>query len=81
MTPEQAVQASLDENDKNMMLMHWGAVLLAYHSWNEPIERALKEAKKSGVNLIDPPIDETVLLDSDLNIPDYSWWDLKKAKP
>lgn len=75
MTPEEAVQANLDANGKNMMLMHWGAFSLAYHSWNEPIERALKEAKESGVNLIDPQIGDTVLLDTDLNIPDTSWWD------
>lgn len=75
MTPEQAVQAHLDVNGKTMMLMHWGAFTLAYHGWNEPIERALQEAKKVEVNLITPKIGETVLLDSDLHIPPSSWWD------
>lgn len=68
MTPEEAVQANLDANAL-------GAFSLAYHSWNVPIERALKEAKKSGVNLIDPLIGETVLLNSDLKVSDSSWWD------
>nr|WP_309446507.1 hypothetical protein [Desulfosporosinus nitroreducens] len=40
MTPEQSVQANLDINGKNMMLMHWGAFTLANHGWKEPIERA-----------------------------------------
>lgn len=75
MIPEQSVQANLDVNGKNMMLMHWGAFTLAHHGWKEPIERALKEAKKVKVNLIAPEVGKTVPLDSDMNIPVYSWWD------
>lgn len=75
MTPEQAVNANIDVNGKNMMLMHWGAFTLAYHGWKEPIERAIKAAKKSEVNLIAPPIGKTVLLDSNLNVSFYVWWD------
>ena len=75
MTPEQSVQANLDVNGKTMMLMHWGAFTLANHGWKEPIERALKEAKKRDVNIIAPKIGETVLLDSDLHMPPTSWWD------
>lgn len=76
MTPEQAVQAHLDVNGKDMMLMHWGAFTLAFHSWTEPIERALQEAKKAAVYLIVPKIGETVLLDADLHIPPPSWWNI-----
>ena len=75
MTPEQSVQANLDVNGKNMMLMHWRALTLACHGWKEPIERALKEAKKVEVNLIAPKISKTILLDSDMNIHPSSWWD------
>lgn len=75
MIPEQSVQANLDVNGKTMMLMHWGAFTLANHGWKEPIERALKEAKKREVNIIAPEIGETVLLDSDLHTPSTSWWD------
>lgn len=74
-TPEQSVQANLDLNGKNMMLMHWGAFTLANHGWKEPIERALKEAKKAEVNLIAPQIGETVLLESDLHISPSLWWE------
>ncbi|NRT62221.1 MBL fold metallo-hydrolase [Clostridium saccharoperbutylacetonicum] len=76
MIPEQSVQANLEVKGKNMMLMHWAAFSLAYHGWNEPIERASKEAKKEKVNLIVPMIGGTVLLDSDLNIPPSSWWEI-----
>jgi L-ascorbate metabolism protein UlaG (beta-lactamase superfamily) len=75
MIPEQSVQANLDVNGKNMMLMHWGSFTLAYHGWKEPIERALMEAEKLEVNLITPKIGQTVLLDSDLNISYSTWWD------
>lgn len=75
MTPEEAVQAHLDVNGKNMMLIHWGAFTLAYHGWTEPIERALKAAKEKEVNLILPEIGETAELDRDLHIPISSWWD------
>ncbi len=75
MTPEQSVQANLDVNGKTMMLMHWGAFTLANHGWKEPIERALKEAKKREVNIIASEIGATVLLDSDFHMPSTLWWD------
>jgi L-ascorbate metabolism protein UlaG (beta-lactamase superfamily) len=75
MTPEQSVQANLDVNGKTMMLMHWGSFTLANHGWKEPIERALKEAKKREVNIIAPEIGETVPIDSNLHMPLTSWWD------
>jgi L-ascorbate metabolism protein UlaG (beta-lactamase superfamily) len=67
MTPEQSVQANLDVKGKNMMLMHWSAFTLAFHSWNEPIKRGKKEAKKLEVNLIVPMIGEYLPLDLDVN--------------
>lgn len=75
MMPEQSVQANIDVNGKNMVLMHWGAFTLANHGWKEPIERALKEAKKEKVNLIAPKVGKTVLLDSELNMPTSPWWE------
>lgn len=74
MKPEQSVKANFDVKGKNMMLMHWGAFTLAYHGWKEPIERALKEIKKTEKNLITPKIGETVMLNSDLNITFSQWW-------
>jgi L-ascorbate metabolism protein UlaG (beta-lactamase superfamily) len=74
MVPEQAIQANLDVGGKTMMLMHWGAFTLANHSWKEPIERALEEANEREVNIIAPQIGETVLLDSDLQMPPTLWW-------
>ncbi|MBM7702265.1 MBL fold metallo-hydrolase [Metabacillus iocasae] len=74
MTPEEAVRAHQDANGKQMMLIHWAAFTLAYHSWKEPVERALRETKKADVNLITPQIGETVSLSNDLHTPFSSWW-------
>ncbi|ADL51222.1 outer membrane protein expression inhibitor [Clostridium cellulovorans 743B] len=82
MTPEQSVQANIDVNGKNMMLMHWGAFSLAFHGWKEPIERASIEAEKTGINLIAPKIGETIPLGSEVYKSRTSWWekDLSKAE-
>lgn len=74
MTPEEAVQAHLDVNGKNMMLIHWGAFTLAYHGWTEPVERALKRANEAKVKLITPKIGETVPLIGEYSVPFSSWW-------
>ncbi|WP_134699585.1 MBL fold metallo-hydrolase [Ammoniphilus sp. YIM 78166] len=75
MTPEEAVQAHLDVNGKNMMLVHWGAFTLAFHGWTDPIQRALIEAQNRAVNLIVPQIGETVPLNRDF-APVSPWWDI-----
>lgn len=76
MFPEQSVQASLDVKGKTMMLIHWGAFTLARHGWNEPIERALKEAEEKNVHLIAPKIGETLPLKGSLSTPAVPWWEL-----
>ncbi|MED4174862.1 MBL fold metallo-hydrolase [Halalkalibacterium halodurans] len=76
MTPEEAVQAHLDVNGENMMLIHWGAFTLAYHGWTEPIERALEAAEKEDVNMLAPSIGETVILDGQYTKPESLWWEM-----
>ncbi len=74
MTPEEAVQAHLDVNGKNMMLIHWGAFTLAYYGWTEPVERALQKANEANVKLMTPKIVETVPLIGEFTVPFSSWW-------
>jgi L-ascorbate metabolism protein UlaG (beta-lactamase superfamily) len=73
MQPEESVQAHIDVKGKNMMLIHWGAFTLAYHSWTDPVERAIRSAQGKEVNVIAPPIGETILLTGNLPAP-KSWW-------
>ncbi|MFA5326809.1 MAG: MBL fold metallo-hydrolase [Prolixibacteraceae bacterium] len=72
MMPEQTVQASIDLKAKALMPVHWAKFALAYHAWDESIERATDEANRRNVPLIHPMIGELV----DLN--DFGtqteWW-------
>jgi L-ascorbate metabolism protein UlaG (beta-lactamase superfamily) len=73
MMPEESVQAHLDVRGKNMMLIHWGAFTLAYHSWTDPVDRAITAAGQKEVKLIAPNIGETVVLNG--RFPKLSsWW-------
>ncbi len=74
MTPEEAVQAHMDVNGKNMMLIHWGAFTLAFHGWTEPIERAIQIGKAKEINLLAPRIGETISIAGNLSIPVIPWW-------
>lgn len=73
MQPEESVQAHLDVKGKNMMLIHWGAFTLAYHSWTDPVERAISAALEKQVNIIAPRLGETLLLNGNLAVPE-TWW-------
>jgi L-ascorbate metabolism protein UlaG (beta-lactamase superfamily) len=78
MMPEESVQAHLDVKGKNMMLIHWAAFTLAYHSWTDPVERVQSAAHEKGVKLIAPRIGETVFLGGSLPTP-KSWWNAHNA--
>lgn len=56
MLPEQTVQAARDLGTKLLLPIHWGAFVLALHSWTEPVERAGKAAKEAGINVITPKL-------------------------
>lgn len=75
MTPEQAVQAHLDVQGEAMMLVHWAAFTLAFHSWTEPVERALPVAERLGVNLITPKIGEALELGELGEYSSSRWWE------
>ena len=52
--PEQAITAHRMVRGKSMLPIHWALLALAYHSWTEPVERALLAAAKAGVLLATP---------------------------
>ncbi|HZL09611.1 MAG TPA: MBL fold metallo-hydrolase [Prolixibacteraceae bacterium] len=72
MMPEETVQAAIDLKAKTMMPVHWAKFALAYHAWDEPIERLTKEAQRLAVPIIHPMIGELV----DLNKFESTaaWW-------
>ena len=73
MMPEETVQAALDLGSELLMPIHWGAFSLAFHSWTDPVERALKAAEKTGLPITTPRIGEAILIDAN-HYPDDHWW-------
>lgn len=72
MFPEQTVQAAKDLNAKVLLPVHWGKFTLAMHSWNEPVIRAVKQAKLDHVKITTPLLGESLILDE--YYPSKEWW-------
>jgi L-ascorbate metabolism protein UlaG (beta-lactamase superfamily) len=62
-----------DVRAKRMIPVHWSTFNLAYHDWDEPIRRALAEAKRTGVDLVTPRVGEWV--DADRQFQSTRWWE------
>lgn len=73
MMPEETVQAHIDLKGKLLLPIHWGSFKLSLHSWQEPIERLLKEAYLMRVNVTTPKIGQVVHLGK--SIPSLKWWE------
>jgi len=71
MIPEESVQAGIDSRSKVLFPVHWGKYDLSLHSWQEPIERFQKEAKKKIQIVATPQIGEIFGLEK---IPKTTWW-------
>ncbi|MBU1149241.1 MBL fold metallo-hydrolase, partial [Patescibacteria group bacterium] len=76
LTPEQTVNLHQKLQGKLLMPIHWGTFNLAFHSWNEPINRLMIESQKSNINLITPCPGQRINIDS---LPRADrWWDKKE---
>jgi L-ascorbate metabolism protein UlaG (beta-lactamase superfamily) len=73
MMPEETVQACMDLHAKVLMPVHWSKYTLAFHAWNEPINRLTLEAHKKKITVTTPMIGEQIILDSIL--PNKRWWE------
>ncbi len=71
--PEQGVLASMEVRAKVALPTHWAKFSLSSHNWIEPIDRFVKEAKKSGLNLATPLIGQTFVIGGE--IPQEHWWE------
>lgn len=72
MMPEQAVQAAVELRAKVMMPVHWAKFALAFHPWQEPVERVLVKAKELNVKVTTPMIGEPVVIGG--TYPNGEWW-------
>lgn len=80
MTPEQSAQAAADLKSKMVITQHHSKFKLAFHSWQEPIERFIKAKEHYNYQLACPMIGQCV----ELNAPLYHhyWWrDLQGFSP
>ena len=60
MDPEEAVKAHVAVKAKRMLPVHWATFNLAFHAWDEPIERALAAGRERSIDLVTPRIGEVV---------------------
>jgi len=72
MDPERAVQAHIDIKGKQMLPVHWATFNLAYHGWDEPIERAVTAADMRNVTILTPRLGEVI--DAKSSYTGSRWW-------
>ncbi|MGB0851535.1 MAG: MBL fold metallo-hydrolase, partial [Bacteroidia bacterium] len=71
MYPEESIQAASDALVQKIMPVHWAGFALAMHSWKEPVERFVAEAKEKKVPYIVPRLGEVFSRDfSSIE----NWW-------
>jgi L-ascorbate metabolism protein UlaG (beta-lactamase superfamily) len=70
--PEQAVRAHGLVRGRVMLPVHWGLFRLAYHTWTEPIERALAAGRRAGATLVSPRPGQS--FEPESPPPPARWW-------
>jgi len=76
MSPEETVKAGIDVRGKYIMPIHWGAFQLSVHSWTDPIERFVAEAKRLDIPYIHPMIGSPIRIGEDSE--KHQWWVLNQ---
>ena len=77
MLPEQTAQAAKDIKAQWMMPIHWGAFVLALHSWKDPVERLSKTATEIKLSFIIPQIGQQLDFDDFSSVNSFWWQDLQ----
>jgi L-ascorbate metabolism protein UlaG (beta-lactamase superfamily) len=79
MNPEEAVRAHGDLNAASgglfgvLLPIHWATFNLAFHTWSEPIRRALTAAEEAGVTVAAPMPGQRVDLHRPVSVD--RWWE------
>ena len=73
MDPEQAIEAHLAVRAHRMLPVSWATFNIAFHDWDEPIERAIKAANDKNVELVTPRVGDVVIADEPYG--SFSWWE------
>lgn len=72
MMPEETVQAHVDLNGKILFPIHNSSFKLSIHSWNEPLNKVVDEAKKRKIQISHPKMGEIIPI-LELKKTD-NWW-------
>jgi L-ascorbate metabolism protein UlaG (beta-lactamase superfamily) len=72
MEPEEAVKAHLALRARRMVPVHWGTFNLAFHAWDEPIERVVAAGRDQGIDLVTPRVGEVVAAGTPF--ASVRWW-------
>lgn len=76
MMPEEVIEAGKDLKSRHILPVHWGKFSLAFHPWNDPVNRVIAEAEKQNSSLILPQIGEIIYLDKLDEYENTIWWKL-----
>ncbi len=71
--PEELITEAAMLNAKVIMPVHWGKFSLAFHPWDEPVNRFTKAAAAAGLNYTTPKIGQPVVIGEAL--PRERWWE------
>ena len=71
--PEQSVEAVKTLGAKAVLPIHWGAIILSRHGWDDPIERFLLASKDEDFTVITPYIGETAKIETPA-LYTQRWW-------
>lgn len=72
MAPEETVRAFQDVGAKSLFLVHNSTFDLAFHRWQEPLERVADLAEKAGITLATPEMGEVLTLGKPRE--NKRWW-------
>ena len=71
--PEQSVEAVKILGAKIALPIHWGAIVLSRHGWDDSVERFLLAAEKEEITVITPYIGQTANLETPALFTER-WW-------
>ena len=73
MFPEDAVRAHIDLSAGKMLPVHWATFNMAFHDWDEPIQRTVKAARENQTVLLTSRVGQIV--DIDQPFTTEKWWE------
>lgn len=75
--PDELAKAAKELNIGKLFTVHNSKYALAYHKWNEPLNKIYEAAQRNSINLITPRIGEIVYLNDSTQVF-TRWWELPK---